>query len=285
MTVCIAAITRDKKRIFTATDQQIQLSHFAGDNLLLKNEPIHLSWAAMVAGNDVTASRPIFNRVREELGFVLPVNDKNQIPSVSKVAEVFERSYAIERRRLIESNFLASFNMTLEDFKTNGASSFPDSTYREMWKRIDEYDMGCEFLISGFDAKGHAHILGIDHPGVVREYTDIRFWAIGSGQHQALSILSFLRRNSDGNHKATLYQVCAAKFFAETEPSVGRSTFVLEGESASPAGPVHWQTVEEMRALWDKHSPKVPQDTDKVKIKVDTSLRKKYKVPPSKKAT
>jgi hypothetical protein len=273
MTVCITAFTRASE-IVTLSDRQIQLTHFAGDNIMLKAEPIHVNWSALVAGTDVSNARPILNQIRRSLNFEKGLPPGQTMPEVSleDMMEVCESAYQGHRQHLIGANYLSSFKLTLDEFRATGAQMFPSDIYRELFNSITECDIGCEMLISGFDHLGQPQLFAVDHPGIARPYTDIGFWAIGSGQNQALSSLFFAWKTGQRSLGEVLYDCCAAKFFAESEPSVGKSTFILIHKRNELPRYLDEDDIQKLRAVWNSFgAPRRPGNIknviDELKLK------------------
>jgi len=66
----------------------------------------------------------------------------------------------------------------------------------------------------------------VSDPGIVRDYDEPGYWAIGSGAYAALSTLAARKQSRLRFLPETIYNVCEAKCAAETAVGVGRDTYV-----------------------------------------------------------
>src|ERR1022692_4908149 len=105
-------------------------------------------------------------------------------------------------------------------------------------------DLGCQFLLAGFDHDGDGHILTVENPGIVKNHDPVGFWAIGSGALSALGILFFHSMRGELPLPEVLYHICEAKFMAESAIGVGKQTNVRivthdskEQDSSELSGP------------------------------------------------
>jgi hypothetical protein len=134
--------------------------------------------------------------------------------------------------------------------------------------------------VSGFDRDQQAHVFVVDDPGVLQSFGSTGFWAIGSGQPEALSSIFFTTAHLHDfpqTLNGMIYDLCAAKFMAEANPHVGTSTNVLIrrfGESPETYSDVAIQAI---RELWKQGRPRRPPNTDGIintlpKLHVDLDL-------------
>lgn len=230
MTVCIAA-TVLRKWIVTISDRKVSVpGFFTADPAMEKIDPVHPSWTAMVSAEDITDAMPIWDRVRKKLG--LEGGKPNPPPPEKTLAEVetaFIQAFQEERKLRITNQFFATYELTPERFLSDGKRLLGLSLFTDLWNQIAQFRIGCDFLVAGFDSAQGAHVFTVEDPGICKSYDSLGFWAIGSGQQQALSSIFFSFKDVDSNptFESIMYDLCAAKFMAETTGGVGESTNVL----------------------------------------------------------
>ncbi len=189
----------------------------AADNLTIKIDPIHPDWHAMFSGNDITKVDLMLDFVREKL-------PQGSSLSVSQVADVFALAYRKMKQQIAENTLLFPMG-TMNKFLKDGPQRLGAENFTALLQRVQSVVIDCQFLVSGFDKSGEPHILSVGNDGDPKIYDRVGFWAIGSGQQNALSTLFFHGYNRlKGYHKA-VYHVCEAKFMAETAEGVGPRTF------------------------------------------------------------
>jgi len=226
MTVCIAGIADEGKAIITIADRKVALPTISADDAMEKIDPIHHNWGAMVAGMDITHAIPIWDRIRELLGYEQRSGKRAEEQTLSMITGTCTKAFQEHRRQILSDIYLSSYGIDMQTFLTDGRRLFGATVFAQMCNQISTHEMQCEFLVAGFDEKGAPHIFTVDDPGVARVYDSVSFWAIGSGQQLALSSLMF------GGYLGVdwdldIYDLCAAKFMAEKEPHVGVSTFLI----------------------------------------------------------
>jgi hypothetical protein len=260
VTVCIAATVLGET-IVAISDRRIGLAGFSADHVMDKIDQIHPNWSAMVSAFDVTLAMPIWSRVRSKLGFQNPTVHRPPEKTLAEVAEAFIASFQEERKEQINNTLLVTHGLTVESFLKDGKRRLGLSLFTDLWNKVSDFHLDCEFLVSGFSANGEAHVFGIEDPGVCRNYSSLGFWAIGSGQRQALSSIffSFKDVGTNPNFESVLYDLCAAKFMAETEPSVGQATNVLVHRFGRKTRMLSDDGVKKLRELWETSGrPRTP---------------------------
>jgi hypothetical protein len=266
VTICIAG-SIERKTIITVSDLKISLGDFASDLAAEKMDFIHPHWTAMVSGDDITIAVPMWRRMREKLGYIegqkTEVGEKN----VSEVVGACVSAYREHRREIISAMFYAPHGLSEGQFLSEGKKLLGLSLFTEVWNKVDQFKLGCSFLVSGFDKDKQAHIFEVDDPGIYKDYGTIGFWAIGSGQNEALSSIFFTLANISHfpqSQEGMLYDLCAAKFMAESNPYVGKATnLVVRRFGERPEWYGHKST-EAIRKLWKHGRPQRPKRTEGV---------------------
>lgn len=258
VTVCIAAFssqgqsTDEGHSIITVCDRKVALATISADDALDKIDPIHHHWAAMTAGDDITHAIPIWDKIRQLLGYEHRSEQKAPEKSLAEVSQACAVAFQEHRRRILENTYLSSYGLDMPKFLKEGRRLFGTVLFSQMCSQISAHEILCEFLVAGFDAKGYPHIFTVEDPGVARVYDSMNFWAIGSGQQLALSALmssGYLAEDWDFD----IYDVCAAKFMAEKEPHVGESTFLLIHRFGEKSAYMIEEDILRIKYVWESH--------------------------------
>lgn len=223
MTVCVAGMAEAGKSLVLSCDSMISTGDFSGDHVAFKLYPLAAPtgvWSAMMCGDDISHVWPVIQAANDRL-----IAIQADLLTSEAVGRAFAGAYQAVRRAYAQDQVLSSFDITIEQFRADGPRIFGDS-YREVAGDLTRVDLGCQFLVAGFDRDGDGHILEIDNPGVVKNHDPVGFWAIGSGAQSALGILFFHSMRGDLPLSQVLYHICEAKFTAETALGVGKHTTV-----------------------------------------------------------
>ena len=259
MTVCIAAIsepTVGNEYIVSASDRMVSMSgYFSGDDIVRKVDPIAYGWISMIAGNDVSPAVPILARITEQS------NEESHDDTLKEMAEVFKTAYKAERLQMIEDEILSPIGFTWQTFRTDAKDQMTDRTFERLVDGISNFELDVTFLVSGFDTEGVSHIFTVCNPGKCEYYEKIGFWAIGSGQHQAIASMFANHYNRHASLEDCIAHVLAAKLAAESASGVGKETWLMVTSGKMRALSVHIsrETIEAFRASWDR-LPKIPAE-------------------------
>jgi hypothetical protein len=272
MTICIAAAILHRT-IVTISDRKISLGDFASDEVAEKIDFIHRHWAAMVSADDISLASPVWKRMRENLGYTDSRTEQVGEKTLSDVVDACVSAYGDYRKELVTAQFYKSHGLTEERFISEGRKLLGLSLFTETWNKVEQFKTGFSFLVSGFDREGQAHLFVVDDPGVLRDFGPTNFWAIGSGQPEALSSIFFTLAHLQDfpqTLNGMIYDLCAAKFMAEANSFVGNSTNVIIRRFQEAPEYYPDESIAAMRQLWEQGRPRRPQNTDGI---VD-SLRK-----------
>jgi hypothetical protein len=219
MTVCISSVAAGEKAIVSASDRMISMGGiFSGDRLARKADPIAYGWISQFAGNDVSPAIPIINSVDEKA---------NKHHDLAEMVGFFRDSYQEQRLQQIEDEILSLHGMSWEEFNKDGKTRLNERTFDQISSEIAAYGLSLTFIVSGFDHKRTPHIFTVDNPGKIDYYDKLGFWAIGSGQHQAIASMFLTQCGRFDSLEETVTKVLGAKFAAESAVGVGKDTFVL----------------------------------------------------------
>jgi hypothetical protein len=174
----------------------------------------------MFAGNDISSVPPIIASIRNR-----PQSD---FETRDDVARRFVESYQSQRVRSALDQIVSLPGMDIEKFLRTGPELF-GRDFSKIKKKVDQFRLGIEFLVYGFDLSPKPWMFIVKDPGVIEDYTDVGRWAIGTGSHTAFTSMASIGSVDSLTSLSTkdlIYRVCEAKFLAESASDVGRATDV-----------------------------------------------------------
>jgi hypothetical protein len=247
MTVCIAAHcyeNNDSECIFCVTDAMISTGEMSADLAARKIRGIAVGWNAMFAGNDISYVTPILRHVIKTTNGK-PVN-------LDSITNAFVDAYKEQLRLRAESEVLTPLGYSLEEFKTDGLSQLGAEAFTRALYDVQQQIIDLTFLIAGFDGD-ESHIFTVSSPGKIDYYSDLGFWAIGSGQTHALgSIFNSTRRLRFLDRADALYRICEAKFNSENALGVGPTTIGSLIEPGKVQHTLYATVLEKFRPIWEQ---------------------------------
>jgi 20S proteasome alpha/beta subunit len=267
MTVCIAGHNFKSKKlkehdcIICVSDSMVSTLDMSADGIARKIQRITQAWNGMFAGQDMSYLTPIRQSVAKYLA------EATHPAKVDVMVAAFTNAYKEQLKIKAETEVLGTLGYTLEDFKAKGLEQLGAETFGRMLYEIQQQTIDLTFLIAGYDGED-PHIFTVSSPGKVEHYSELGFWAIGSGQTHALGSLfnlnvpvRFLSRAS------ALYRLCEAKFNAENALGVGENTVVSVVEPNKKQDMIFG--AEALRPLWEKTRVlAVPSDAENVADKL-----------------
>lgn len=161
-------------------------------------------------------------------------------------------SYQYVSRKFAEDKFLSPFNLKLKDF-VQGRHKIREPQYSQLFSRIQNHDLGCEFLIGGFSAQGQDRtptIMHIHHPGILSPNGLVGFAVIGSGSTNAFAYLARQDQVPFKSFEISLYNGIAAKNLAEKAMGVGPRTLVYVAQLGKPLRRITQEKVKEITDIW-----------------------------------
>jgi 20S proteasome alpha/beta subunit len=256
MTICIGAICDHGKTIVWVADTRLSLEHISSDAPFVKGWVVHPKWTALFSGNDITQVDPYLQSVRDAL-------QEEREYTVAEVMAVFREQYQRYRLERVEQEVLGVYKLTMEQFLADGQQMFGEMGFRELQDRIEAIQVGCDFLVLGFDSNQRAHLFTVEHPGHVRTYTRVGVCAIGSGAPSAADSLMFHEYTPSLESERAVYLVCTAKFMAESASGVGKPMFVNVRTADGRVGLVSVERVKKIRKKWEaKGRARIPRDVE-----------------------
>jgi 20S proteasome alpha/beta subunit len=223
VTVCIAAVCDDGKKIVVAADRMFTASavglEFETEEQ--KIESLGQSCVMMFSGNSAYGTE-VLNETRTRLG-------GNQSPAIADVVPHAEWAYKTVRARKAESQIVAaSLGQDFAAFVQRGGTlpqylQTQATMFQQIVTLVNQFNIGLDAIVAGVDTTG-ARIAQITHPGLVAWMDKLGYSAIGSGAVQALTCLYLGAQTRHRNIFETLYGVYEAKRASERAPGVGKET-------------------------------------------------------------
>ena len=138
-------------------------------------------------------------------------------------------------------------------------SDLGDANFDNLKYQIENFDLGVELLIAGFDKHLVPHIFSLCDHNPVQYHDAIGFHAIGIGSISAMGML-YNTRNIWADAAEAVYRALEAKFTSEPAPGVGKDTFAViigpEGQNAVFTA----DKTAEIKKMWEKFGkPQLPK--------------------------
>jgi hypothetical protein len=244
MTVCVCSHCSQSNTLLFASDSMISTTDMSSDNMAFKFRGIGGHWIAMFAGNDISSITPILRDVMAYLAL--------RPDTLDNVQAAFITSFQRLLTDKAENEVLRPLGYTMEEFKQAGLQQLGPDHFSRLLFEIQQLRIDVEFLVGGFEDE-KPYIFTVSPPGKVADYSPVGFWAIGSGQTNALgSIFNAGGLSRFQDLPTNLYRICEAKFNAENAVGVGKTTFVSVLEKTGRRYSIAAPAIETLRPHWEK---------------------------------
>lgn len=248
MTVCIGAISGDGE-IVMVSDRLMSLSDFSVDTVAVKIQHIHADWAALFATDDASVVPLILREIGDS--FADSVGNWNVKVPIDVVIACLRSGFQRARQQRASDLYLSPLGLSLDTFYQDGPSRLGKTQFALVRQAVEQANLNTRLLVCGFDDCDLPHVLTIDDPGVVGEHDVIGYWAVGSGAYQALGSLAFRRHSKAEDTISTLYNLCEAKFAAESAPGVGVDTVAVIQRGDRSTTTVGKNQIQLLRSEWE----------------------------------
>lgn len=250
MTVCIAAITRERY-IVTASDLMVSSALSSSDASAVKLEEFHKDWIAMMSADDLTQCLPVIERAER--------NFQGRANTLRVARACFKRAYQGHLAELAGDRVLGRFGLDMEAFRKSGRRRFTEQIFNTLSNEIRDVKVEAQFLACGFDGRAMPHLFTVTEPGTDSVYDKPGFCAIGSGMYAAEGMLHYLGQTVDSTVHQTIFNVYAAKFMAERIPGVGEKTFLFVKKQGCDAFSMETWVEPTIRDRWNTEGkPRIP---------------------------
>jgi 20S proteasome alpha/beta subunit len=258
VTICAAGINQvnpSKPCIIVVCDRKISLGAISAEGIAWKIQTIHPKWRAMYAG-------PVSPLVAL-LDAVKSATASAKYENLRQFARLCSRAYREERKRIIETEILAEYD--IESYSEYlGLKTSDRAFFDSLTSKIKEAESEWNLLFLGFDNVDIPHIFVITEYGKI-QYCDAEgFAAIGGGAWAAWSALSRFGFNRFISRGTALYAILSAKFAAEGAEGVGKDTIFMVTRPSDRAGRgvvgLSPDEINKVREEWNS-LPRIPDGT------------------------
>lgn len=243
MTIGIAAYCVRQKAFILASDMMISTGDMSADFVGIKSRGIGQHWITLFAGNDISCVTPMLKHIS---AFLQGIPD-----TLENVTKAFTNSFHAQLKLKNENEILRPLGYTLGRFQKVGLQQLGSDTFSRLLYSIERQTLDVEFLVAGFE-KDDAHLFTVKSPGTISNYTPLGFWAIGSGQTNALGSMFNAGNLVFSDIASTIYRVCEAKFNSESAIGIGKKTVlsILNQDATRWISPL--DLTESVRPFWEK---------------------------------
>ena len=213
MTICIAAISKEKNKEFIvfATDHMVSTMTGAFEHSIKKYRELNNCTVAMLSGQVL---------LFEDL-IKLDGNESNFNEIKNKIYENFKR----KRNEIIKSEIFNIYGIDEQYFKDVLSKPVPNPIIQKVLTQVSEFNLKTNILLIGFDGN-EARIADISDFHMI-DFTSLNFHSIGSGTIQSDNTLLFQKHGKHESLINTIYNVYKAKRNAEVMNGVGKETELL----------------------------------------------------------
>jgi Proteasome subunit len=249
VTICIAAVTRNgmggdivavSDKMISATDDSVQATE------TLKSRQISKAWAMMFAGEG-HLFLPIVRMVKDRLD-----QGGEEDHDLHTVCDAVTAVYAGLFDAEYTARYLVRYNIpSITAFRTSGLAQFGKEKFERICAGIDEFDLGIQLLVYGYDKKGSPHIFEVANPGFLTDHDLLGYAVIGTGAYMATA--SLRRKKMPYDRASVVYRLLEAKFSAETASGVGASTTcftMIRRGNAIKTKSIGYGSVDKLKGIW-----------------------------------
>lgn len=222
MTVCIAVgcdcYQKKNPKLILVADMMLSTWTTSAD-VGFKIRKLVDGWYVMFAAEDISGIDLV-------LGGAVSKLENEENVTESHVALSMMEAYQFVRRAFAQDLFLSPFGLDVKEFVRD--RQVRDPQYSQLFSRIEDFNLGCDFLVGGFaqDGKEKPNIMHIRNPGILSPAEIVGFAAIGAGATNAFAYLARRDQSVFLSLEESLYNAIAAKNLAEKAIGVGQKTLV-----------------------------------------------------------
>ncbi len=165
MTVCMAirgvsysgatgVEPKSTERIVTICDRMLSYPAYAVDDAAFKRFKIHPRWRAMFSGDDIGPVTPLARIVQEHLS--------TREGHLEEVADSFRNAFHQHSHLLAVDLILGKYGHTVSSWREKGLSEFGSEEFARINQRIEQVQVGVQFLVCGFSPEGQGHIFTVE---------------------------------------------------------------------------------------------------------------------------
>lgn len=225
MSVCVAAIAEDSKKVILVADQMvtsiIPISYQFETTDVKKIYRLTDNAYAMATGNALFASEIVQNSAKK----ILDTNPN----TFDEIAEIVRTEYQNYRRGMITKFVLEPRGLDLQTYYQNQLR-FQNLVIQEIEHALVDYNIGVEMIVAGLNKldRGEGHVYSITHPGILITHDPIGFVSVGIGAPIATYYLIGSGYTKSLSSDKVEQLVLEAKRRSEVAPGVGKGTTVIK---------------------------------------------------------
>lgn len=221
MTVCIAALAEEGKKVVLASDRMITASFPIPYEFETDDVPKVYrvgNTIVMSAGNALNAYA-IIERAKAEIA-------SRQIRNVEQTAETVRRSFQDYRRSRAVEQLLEPRGLSLESYYDR-QQKLVLGVVQDVESKLTSFNLKIELILAGCQDKEGCHIFTISHPGVSLLHDAVGYVSIGSGAPHVMYYFMGSEYKKNLPVEQVEKMVREAKKRSEVAPGVGRQTELI----------------------------------------------------------
>lgn len=218
MTICIATICDEFKKVVVASDRMItgRYPPIEFEHEISKINKLTETCVMLSAGNALP-SEELLQKVKPK------IREKGGL-SIAQINDIIEEAYEELRTKEIEARYLRPRKiMTIENFYKEYINKIPQGMAAALDGEMANFQYDLVILVAGVDEEG-AHLFTVHNPGISNYHNRLGYCSIGIGDlHSSISLIS---SNFSPHTKLIhgIFNTYKAKRAAEVAPGVGRAT-------------------------------------------------------------
>jgi hypothetical protein len=209
----------------------------------VKVAPIGTRWGFLFAGGQMGYARTIQRKALAVLGFDPKV-------TFDQVKDAITEAYNATAEEIIFHRFVRRYGFSsLSDFRASAFKQLGEKVTSRISDKVENFDLGMELLVYGFDETNCARFLHI-HNNDVADQSVVNAWAIGTGTFLALGDMHS-KAWPDQSMESLVYRACEAKFCAEYADAVGKNTSVYIWYPSGRFSNIDAKLINQLRVIWE----------------------------------
>lgn len=227
MTICIAALADNRKKLVLAADQMITANipmpyQFETDDVK-KIYDLTDNAVLLTAGNALFAYE-IYENALKNIGYAKVRGE--QIGTIKELAEIVRVEYQNYRRDMAVKSVLEPRGLTLNDYYDR-QQKLNIGIIQEIENQLVNLNIAVDLIIAGHNMENECHIYSITHPGILVLHDALGYVCVGTGApHATYNLIgsNYKKSLNDGEVKKLIEE---AKKKSEVAPGVGKATTIV----------------------------------------------------------
>jgi 20S proteasome alpha/beta subunit len=222
MTICIAALAENGKKVVVAADQMITANipipyQFETGNVPKIYDISDKNAQILTAGNAIYAYE-IVNILIDK------IKTDKEIESTEQITELARRIYQDVRRKHVIERFIQTRGLSLDSY-LNNQKALHEGVVSEIEKGLQNYNIDVDLIVAGGNTD-KCHIYNVSHPGIADCHDPVGYVCVGSGAPHAMYYLIGSKYNKQLGGEEVKKIVSNAKKRSEVAPGVGKETTI-----------------------------------------------------------